>query len=109
MIYRLLLIQILNEFDIQHMTVQGKYFNFIHSIINNLVGEADQFIAKFCKTNGHFAVMANDSDYFIMGVDFIMLNTISLPTDDEPRGITCQLYTTQKVLQGKNTIDINIW
>jgi hypothetical protein len=87
MIYRLLLIQILNELNIQHITVPG---------------EADQFIAKYCKTNNHFAVMANDSDYFIMGVDFIMLNTVSFPTAEQDRGITCQLYTKQKVIQALN-------
>lgn len=53
--------------------------------------------------------MANDSDYFIMGVDFIMLNTVSLPTADQDRGITCQLYTKQKVVQGTYLIFLYIY
>jgi hypothetical protein len=52
--------------------------------------------------------MANDSDYFIMGVDFIMLNTVSFPTAEQDRGITCQLYTKQKVIQGTFAIHLTL-
>ena len=70
----------------------------IEVVVGN--GEADTEAAVLCREKKYFGVLAEDSDYFLMQVNYIPIKSIGFFTEDDVDVATCRLFVPEKIQKG---------
>jgi hypothetical protein len=63
-------------------------------------GEADRLAAQICRTENHFAVLAEDSDYLLMNVRYLPLSSLYLGEEHDAPSVHGKVFTPERVSKG---------